>query len=64
LRNHSPGKPQARPESRYIDQNMPLLALDQLAGGGTGFAFRPFAAFDVERVMNAIRTRSHCHQTK
>jgi hypothetical protein len=23
-------------------------------GGGTGFAFRPFAAFDVERVMNAI----------
>jgi hypothetical protein len=24
-------------------------------GGGTGFAFRPFAAFDVERVMNAIQ---------
>ena len=34
-------------------------ALDALtvddAGGGAGFSFRPFAAFDVERVMNAIQ---------
>jgi len=34
-------------------------ALDALTvddgGGGTGFAFRAFAAFDIERVMNAIK---------
>ena len=63
-----------------IDENMPLLALDQLArikavridarppffcafhalavddaGGGACFAFRLFATFDVERVMDAIQ---------
>src|SRR5208282_2631993 len=45
--------PRRSPHSIFFGA-LHTLTVDD-GGGGTGFAFRPFAAFDIERVMNAIQ---------